>query len=146
MSDWKYYEDVNFSDKNIARYNIDTRDFYCKAQTKFEVSQDVSLIEKLDTSAIDKYPETKYYHTEQEVKTLIERFWKESGGDGEWRMLSLKSQDKKVRNWSLKYIRIARTNKGLLVCNSYGLILSKKNLSDPINKEYLNLITKRFVK
>ena len=54
MSDWKYYEDVNFSDKNIARYNIDTRDFYCKAQTKFEVSQDVSLIEKLDTSAIDK--------------------------------------------------------------------------------------------
>jgi hypothetical protein len=146
MSNWKYYEDVDFSDVNIARYNIDTRDFYCSVQTKEEAEQPDRLIAKLDTSVIDKYPVAKYYHTEQEVKDLIERFWRESGGDGEWRCLSLKSKNKNVTNWELKYIRIARTEKGLLVCNSYGVILSKNTLSDPIEKEYLNHITDKLYK
>lgn len=140
MSNWKYYEDVDFSDKNIARYNVDTRDFYCSEQSKSEVNQNSELIAKLDTSVIDKYPTEKYYHTEQEVKNLIERFWRESGGDGQWRMLSLISKNKNVSNWGLKYIRITRTDKGFLVCNSYGLIISKNHLSDPVNKEPLNHI------
>ena len=137
MSNWKYYEDVDFSDKNIARYNIDTRDFYCSVQTKEQMEVKESLIEKLDTTKIDKYPVTKFYHTEQEVKDLIERFWRESGGDGEWRMITLKSKNKNVTNWNLKYIRIVRTEKGLLVCNAYGAIISKNSLSDPIEQEYL---------
>jgi hypothetical protein len=137
---WKYYEDVDFSDKNIARYNIDTRDFYCAVQTKAEMEEHDRLITTLDTTAIDKYPVAKYYHTEQEVKDLIERFWRESGGDGDWRMLSLKSKNKNVTNWNLKYIRIARTEKGFLVCNSYGVIISKIHLSDPIEQEYLFFI------
>ena len=138
MSNWKYYEDVDFSDVNIARYNIDTRDFYCAVQTKAEMEQHDRLIATLDTSKIDKYPVTKFYHTEQEVKDLIERFWKESGGDGEWRCLSLKSKNSNVTNWNLKYVRIVRTEKGLLVCNAYGAIISKNDLSDPIDKEYLH--------
>jgi hypothetical protein len=138
MSNWKYYEDVDFSDVNIARYNIDTRDFYCSVQTKEQAERPDSIIEKLDTTKIDKYPVTKYYHTEQEVKDLIERFWRESGGDGEWRCLSLKSKNSNVTNWNLKYVRIVRTEKGLLVCNSYGAIISKNDLSDPIDKEYLH--------
>jgi len=140
MGNWKYYEDVDFSDESIVRYNIDTRDFYCAVQTKEEAEQLDRLIIPLDTSKIDKYPITKYYHTEQEVKDLIERFWRESGGDGEWRMLSLKSNNKNVKNWNLKYIRIVRTEKGFLVCNSYGFIISKNDLSDPIEQEYLNHI------
>ena len=140
MSNWKYYEDVDFSDVNIARYNIDTRDFYCAVQTKAEMEQHDRLIATLDTSKIDKYPVSKFYHTEQEVKDLIERFWRESGGDGEWRCLSLKSKNKNVTNWNLKYIRIARTEKGFLVCNSYGAIISKNDLSDPIEQEYLFFI------
>lgn len=138
MSKWKYYEDVDFSDVNIARYNIDTRDFYCGVQTKEEMEKPDNLIAKLDTSVIDKQPTTKYYHTEQEVKDLIERFWRESGGDGDWRMLSLKSKNAHVSNWELKYVRIVRTEKGLLVCNAYGVILSKNTLSDPIEQEYLH--------
>jgi hypothetical protein len=63
MSNWKYYEDVDFSDKNIARYNIDTRDFYCSVETKEEAEQPDRLIDKLDTTKIDKYPATKFYHT-----------------------------------------------------------------------------------
>jgi len=146
MSNWKYYEDVDFSDVNIARYNIDTRDFYCAVQTKAEMEQHDRLIATLDTSKIDKYPVTKFYHTEQEVKDLIERFWRESGGDGEWRCLSLKSKNKNVTNWNLKYIRIARTEKGFLVCNSYGAIISKNDLSDPIEQEYLNHIADKLYK
>ena len=45
MSNWKYYEDVDFSDNNIARYNIDTRDFYCSVQTKEQMAVKESLIE-----------------------------------------------------------------------------------------------------
>jgi hypothetical protein len=146
MSNWKYYEDVDFSDVNIARYNIDTRDFYCAVQTKAEMEQHDRLIATLDTSKIDKYPVTKLYHTEQEVKDLIERFWKESGGDGEWRCLSLKSKNKNVTNWNLKYVRIVRTEKGFLVCNSYGVIISKNDLSDPIEQEYLNHIADKMYK
>jgi hypothetical protein len=137
---WVYYEDVDFSDESIARYNIDTRDFHCAIQTKEQLEQmgeNDKLIVKLDTTVIDKYPATKYYHTEQEVKDLIERFWKESGGDGEWRYLSLKSKNKHVTNWGLKYVRIARTDKGFLVCNESGIILSKNTLSDPIEQKYL---------
>jgi len=140
---WKYYEDVDFSDATIARYNIDTRDFYCSVQTKEQMEVKDSLIEKLDTYKIDKYPVTRFYHTEQEVKDLIERFWRESGGDGEWRCLSLKSKNKNVTNWNLKYIRIVRTEKGLLVCNAYGAIISKNDLSDPIEQEYLCFIEKK---
>ena len=140
MSNWKYYEDVDFSDVNIARYNIDTLDFYCAVQTKAEMEQHDRLIATLDTSKIDKYPVSKFYHTEQEVKDLIERFWRESGGDGEWRCLSLKSKNKNVTDWNLKYIRIARTEKGFLVCNAYGAIISKNDLSDPIEQEYLCFI------
>jgi len=143
MSNWKYYEDVDFSDVNIARYNIDTRDFYCSVQTKEEMEKPDNLIAKLDTSVIDKHPTTKYYHTEQEVKDLIERFWRESGGDGEWRKVSLKSKNAHVSNWELKYVRIVRTEKGLLVCNAYGIILSKNTLSDPIEQEYLHHLRKK---
>lgn len=143
MSNWKYYEDIDFSDVNISRYNIDTRDFYCGVQTKEEMERPNNLIAKLDTSVIDKQPTTKYYHTEQEVKDLIERFWRESGGDGEWRMLSLKSKNAHVSNWELKYVRIVRTEKGLLVCNAYGTILSKNTLNDPIEQEYLNHIAEK---
>jgi hypothetical protein len=146
MSDWKYYEDVDFLDINIARYNIDTRDFYCGVQTKKEMEENHKLIPKLDTKVIDTYPETKFYHTEREVKDLIERFWRESGGDGEWRMLSLKSKNKNVTNWNLKYLRITRTEKGFLVCNSYNYILSKSSLSEPIEKEYLNHIAHKLYK
>lgn len=146
MSNWKYYEDVDFSDENIAKYNIDTRDFYCLIQTKVEMEEHHKLITTLDTTKIDKYPVAKYYHTEQEVKDLIERFWRESGGDGDWRMLSLKSKNKNVTNWNLKYIRIVRTEKGFLVCNSYGIIISKSTLSDPIEQEYLNHIDKKIYK
>lgn len=145
MGNWKYYEDVDFSDENIARYSIDTRDFYCAIQTKEEMKQS-NLFEKIDTRVIDTYPIAKFYHTEQEVKGLIERFWKESGGDGEWRMLSLKSKNINVTNWNLKYVRITRTEKGFLVGNSQNYILSKSTLSDPIEKEYLNHIAHKLYK
>jgi hypothetical protein len=139
MENWKYYEDVDFKDENIIRFNVDTRDFYCGCQKK----KDILTNENLDTSVIDKYPQNKYYHTEQEVKDLLKRFWQESGGDGKWRYLALKSQNQHVHNWELKYIRIIRKEKGFLVCNDNYRILSKNTLGNPIEKEYLNFISKK---
>jgi hypothetical protein len=146
MSNWKYYEEVDFSDESIVRYNIDTRDFYCSVETKEEAERPKRLIAKLDTTLIDKYPVTRFYHSEQEINDLIKRFWRESGGDGEWRYLCLKSKNKNVTNWNLKYIRIVRTEKGLLVCNSYGIIINKNDLSNPIEQEYLNHIPYKIYK
>jgi hypothetical protein len=137
MAGWKYIDDIDFSDKNNLQFHIDTRDFYCLVKTadKLLVNGKGNI---LDTTAIDKYPTEKYYHTEEEVKELIQRFLKESGGDGEWRMLSLKSHNKQVTNWRLKYIRITRMEKGFLVCNDENYILSKSVLSSPVEQEYLN--------
>jgi hypothetical protein len=61
-------------------------------------------------------------------------------------MLSLKSKNKNVTNWNLKYIRIVRTEKGFLVCNSYGAIINKNDLSDPIEQEYLFHIDNKMYK
>jgi hypothetical protein len=139
MGGWKYIDDVDFSDENNLQFHIDTRDFYCLTRTVDEllVNGQGNI---LDTGTIDKYPAEKYYHTEQELKDLIKRFIAESGGDGEWRMLSLINDNKQVKNWRLKYIRITRFKKGFLVCNSENYILSKAILSSPIEQKYLNHI------
>jgi hypothetical protein len=140
MGNWKYYEDVDFSDENNLQFNIDTRDFYCLARTVDEllVNGQGNI---LDTSLIDKSPAEEYYHTEDELKYLIQRFVKESGGDGEWRKLSLVSDNKNVNFWNLKYLIITRLKKGFLVCNRENYILSKSVLSSPIEKRYLNHVT-----
>lgn len=137
MGNWKYIDDIDFSNENNLRFHIDTRDFYCLVWKKDELLVN-GKGNILDTTLIDKYPAEKYYHNEQEVKELIQRLKSESGGDGEWRMLSLKHHNKQVSGWRLKYIRITRMQKGFLVCNDENYILSKSILSSPVEQEYLN--------
>jgi hypothetical protein len=116
MKNWKYFEDVDFSDEKTTRFNIDTRDFYCQCLTNEDVEK-IIVIDSLDQETIKEHPINEYYHTEKEVKDLLFRFLKDSGGDGGWRILSLNSNDKHVVGWQLKYIRITRTDKGFLICN-----------------------------
>jgi hypothetical protein len=145
MGGWKYIDDVDFSNENNLQFHIDTRDFYCLTKTTDEllVNGQGNI---LDTGTIDKYPAEEYYHTEQELKDLIKRFIAESGGDGDWRMLSLVSDNKNVKNWNLKYIRITKFEKGFLVCNRQNYILSKSVLSSPIEQKYLNHISNSIYK
>jgi hypothetical protein len=141
MKNWTYYEDLDFSKEESIRFNIDTRDFYCGVQTQSEIESSLNVIPNLDTTIIDKFPTDVYYHTEQEVKDFLSKLVKESGGDGEWRMLSLISKNPNVSNWKLKYIRITRTEKGFVVCNRDNYPISKEVLSEPVEKQYLNHIS-----
>jgi hypothetical protein len=141
MGNWTYYEDLDFSKEESIRFNIDTRDFYCGVQTQADIDSSLDVITKLNTSLIDKLPSDVYYHSEQEVKDFLAKLVKESGGDGEWRMLSLISQNPNVSNWKLKYIRITRTEKGFVICNRDNYPISKEVLNEPIEKQYLNHIS-----
>lgn len=142
MKNWKYFEDVDFSDEKTIRFNIDTRDFYCQCLTIEDV-KNITVIDSLDQDSIKEYPINEYYHTEKEVKDLLFRFLKDSGGDGEWRILSLKSDNKHVVGWQLKYIRITRTDKGFLICNRDNYILRKSVLNSPVVQININNIVKK---
>ena len=109
------------------RFNIDTRDFHCGY--RFDEKQHP------DFETLSKY--NKFFFTENELKSELERLYIESGGKGEWRMMDLESNDNRVTNWNLKYIRVHRTDKGFLVCNSDEKAIPKELLSCQVNQEYL---------
>ncbi len=111
-------------------YSVDTRDFHIATDEKDY---------KLDLSKIDNYVE-RFYFTAEEVKSLLVRLLLESGGNCEWRMLSFDIDG--ARNWELKYIRIYRKSKGLLVCTCSGKlentrIHNKQFWKSSVNQEYL---------
>lgn len=126
--DWVYFEDIEWDDAKYNRFNVDTRDFHCGYTFSKEIHPDWEIIKKYK----------KFFHTEDELKTLLLRYYIESGGKGEWRMMDLDSKDGRVTNWYFKYIRIWRTELGFLVCNSDNKAVPKDVLSSPVNKKYLN--------
>ena len=128
MKDWIKINDVDFFDETILQYHIDTRDFCCLCNKE-------KRDDELDLHKIDKLKE-RFYHTSEEIISLIERYKKESGGDGSWRFFNLKGAD----NWSMKYIRIFRNENGLLVCDSNSKVLNKEFLSQNIERKHLNKI------
>lgn len=81
---------------------------------------------------IKKYPH--FFHTEEEIKALLERFYTESGGKGEWRFFSLEG----IENWNMKYIRIWRTELGFIVCDSYNRAYRKSELDREVSKTHLD--------
>ena len=52
-------------------------------------------------------------------------------------MLSLISNDQRVLGWDLKYLRIYRTDLGLIVCNKQHLAIPKDILACKVNLEHL---------
>ncbi len=131
MSDWKIYTEIDFSDLSIVKFNIDTRDFHCATQKPKDIDEPFKSF-----SAIEKSPE-KFIHNNEELKTLIDRLYIESGGKGRWRMLMLDSPSKGTGSWNMKYLRIFRVENGFVVCNSDNYALSKGALSYKVNQEYL---------
>jgi hypothetical protein len=127
QDEWVFYKDIDWNDVNFNRFNVDTRDFHCGYNLTKEIHKDYSTISKYD----------KFFFTEDELKALLDRLFEESGGVKEWRMLSLKSIDERVLNWNIKYLRIWRTEKGFVVCNSNHEAIPKHILSCEVNKEHL---------
>lgn len=120
---WVHYTKIDWNDEKFNFFSIDTRDFHCGYNNA--VHKNLSTL---------KNTITIFFHTEQEVKDLLNRLFKESGGDGEWRMIDLQT----VKNWRLKYIRIYRTEFGFLVCDSYSYALRKSILAEKVDQEHLN--------
>lgn len=123
---WIPFDQIDFNNKYLKQYHIDTRDFHCivneKKWGKLQLGQTLKYIER-------------FYWSADEVVLLLSRLYNESGGKKGWRFLSLEGR---VNGWDLKYLRIYRTDQGLVVCNSDNYILSKSELDKPVNKELCN--------
>jgi hypothetical protein len=126
--DWLPHSDINWLDNQFNRFNIDTRDFHVGQLFKEERHKDFETLKK--------YP--RFFFTGEELKQLIDRLFNESGGVGEWRCLELVSNDKRVLNWNLKYIRIFRTELGFIVCNSDYAAIPKDVFASSVDQELLN--------
>lgn len=121
--EWIFFKDVDFSDKKILQYHVDTRDFHCLTRT--EKSDKVP-----DINILSKYPE-RFFYSAEEVKNLLDRFYTESGGEKDWRFFFLKS----VKDWSMKYIRIYRIEQGLIVCTKDNHALKKETTNAEVGKK-----------
>jgi hypothetical protein len=125
---WVHFKEIEWNDPKFNKFNVDTRDFHCGYTWNEKQHPDWNTIKKY----------THFFFTEDELKALIERYFIESGGDAEWRMMDLNYPDIRVTNWNLKYLRVWRTELGFLVCNSSDKAIPKSILSHPINQEYLH--------
>lgn len=126
-----------FDNINIKQYHIDTRDFRCLESNKSILNEQIKEKDRrFDYDIIKKYPH--FFHKPEEVKTLIERLYNESGGKGKWRMLCLDNYDERITGWNLKYIRIYLVPEGLVVCNAYNKAIPKEILNNKVEKKYLN--------
>jgi hypothetical protein len=131
MSDWKHYTEIDFSDKNYYKFNIDTRDFHCGCQTLEDIDEPLKVFE-----ALKKNP-NKFVLSKDELLLTIDRLYNESGGKGRWRYLMLDSPCTRNGNWRLKYLRIVRFEDGFIICNSDNYALSKEVLSCKVNQDHL---------
>lgn len=121
---WVFFRDIDWDCPKNNRFNVDTRDFHCGYFWDEN--------EHKDWSTIKKYPH--FFHTKEELVTLLERYYKESGGKCNWRYFTLENHD---NGWSLKYLRIFRTDLGYIVCDSDNVALKKEILDRKVDDKYL---------
>lgn len=119
--EWVFFREIDWYCPNNNVFSIDTRDFHCGYYFKD--------IPHEDFDTLKKYPD--FFFTQEELTQLIERYFVDSGGQKEWRFFTLKGMD----NWNLKYIRIARTELGFIVCDSHWRALKKDILEREVETE-----------
>lgn len=134
---WLKHTDVDFEDESIIAYHIDTRDFHVSTNDHLPA---------IDLFKTRKNPD-EYFFTPEEVKLLIQRYYEESGGEGDWRMFSLDGSGRhRTEGWQLKYIRVYRLKhrmykgkQGLVIYNEQQKFLYPKEiLNNKINQEFLH--------
>lgn len=118
--EWVFFREIDWNCPNNNVFWIDTRDFCC--------GYDFRDIPHEDFDKLKKYPH--FFLTHEELVQLIERYFTESGGEQEWRFFNLEGID----NWNMKYIRIARTELGYIVCNSNWTALRKDILDKKVEQ------------
>jgi hypothetical protein len=95
-----------------------------------------SYLDRVNYAKLEKRPD--FFHTGDEVKETLRRLFNESGGDVEWRYLSLTGEAEQCSSgWELKYFRIVRSPKGWLMCNNEYYALNKSKLECSVNQKSL---------
>jgi hypothetical protein len=129
---WIPFTQVTF-EEDVSCFHIDTRDF-CVSMNHYKPSGDIRGQKKIRNNP------DEYYHTPEEMRNLIKRYFDESGGEAEWRMFSLSGIGyNRTCGWQLKYIRIFKFSKGLVIYDTQSkFIFSKTMLACPVHQKYLN--------
>ena len=118
--EWVFFREIDWDCLNNNGFWIDTRDFHCGYGFREVAHDDYDTLKQYD----------HFFHTKDELLELIERYFTESGGKQKWRFFNLEG----VENWNMKYIRIARTELGFIVCNSDWKALNKEFLSKKVEQ------------
>lgn len=129
--EWNFFTEVDFADETVKMFSVDTRDFHCIAIKDYQGAGE----EKLNIAKLD----ARFFNTHEEVLATVAKLFATSGGKVGWRMLNLKGDGERVSyNWGLKYLRIERTEKGLVICNAKHYAIRKDIFDCEIEQEYLN--------
>ena len=123
--EWIPYTELDFDCQNNNKFWVDTRDFHA-GYTWCDKP-------RVDLVKLNKYP--TFFYTKYEIISLLDRLYTESGGDKNWRFLSVNGYGE---HWVLKYIRIHRLDDNIfLVCDSEWRALRKSIIDQPVVLEYL---------
>lgn len=129
---WVHFSEIDWSDEKFNRFNIDTRDFHCGYTFENKLHKDIKTLE-------NKRNKDNFFCSKDELIQIITRLHKDSGGDAEWRYVSLMTQNSRFLHWNMKYLRIHRIDNSFIICNSEHQALNKNILMNAkINEELLN--------
>lgn len=123
--EWVFFKEIDWECTKNNRFYVDTRDFHCGYIWNDQVHPDWMTIKKYN----------HFFLTKDELVNLLERYYIESGGDGEWRYFSLDTYN---QGWNLKYLRIMRTELGFIVCDDNLKVLKKDILNGKVSQKHLN--------
>jgi hypothetical protein len=124
MKEWVPFQEIDWDCPNNNVFWIDTRDFHAGYRWQDEPHKDFDKLKK--------YP--RFFFTKEKLVALLERYFTQSGGDVKWRFFNLEG----VENWNMKYIRIARTGLGFIVCDQNWKALPEDFLARDVEQEHLN--------
>lgn len=128
---WIKFE--SFLNEDWADYkfiNVDTRDFHCIGDSEIHAINFEDFYKNISKPKWEKLKD-KFLLKEVELREMLTRFKRQSGGEQEWRMFRLKGEgEKHSLTWQLKYLRILRFEENFLICSSYMTPLSKNVLKN----------------
>lgn len=113
---WVFFREIDF--KSVKELHVDTRDFHVLI---LDAAKECPTLDKIVKHS------GNFFFTEDELKTLLERYYVESGGNTAWRYFTLE----KYNDW-FKYIRCYSTEYGWLVCDRWTRALNKEILNSKV--------------
>lgn len=130
MSNWMPYKELDWDNPAFTAFHIDTRDFNGIGN---DHKPKIDFIKK----KAERDPDN-WFFTKEQIIELLDRYFAESGGPGEWRMFSLTGPGELyTSNWQMKYIRIYRINYGFVIYDEQHnkRLFSKEILNSPVQKD-----------